>query len=281
MNWLDLWIMSHVNSLVNRWWILDAAIVQTSYLTLLTGAVLMAMFWWSWMEHGKETAEQHVTLMLTLFATVPAVFVARALAYSLPYRERPIHDPRLHFHIAYTQDPTWLIHWSSFPSDHAAVSFCVAMGLCMVSRRLGTWAIAYAALISLPRVYLGFHYPTDILGGALVGMGVAYLTKIASLRSITRWALTHLHPHSAFLYTFLFVFTFEIGEMFSSFQRILFLGITALRRLPRGALVGVSIPLLLVVLLGVLAGLIWWRHRPLQEEGSSAFSATLGRDHVR
>jgi undecaprenyl-diphosphatase len=268
MDWLDLWIMSHVNSLVNRWWILDAAFVQSTYLAFLTAGVLMAMFWWCWAEHAKDDLEKQVTLALTLFATVPAIFVSRALAYGLPYRERPIHDPRLHYHIAYTQDPSWLIHWSSFPSDHAAVVFCIAAGLCMVSRRLGIWAIAYATVITLPRVYLGFHYPTDLLGGALVGIGVAYLAKIASLRSMARWVLNRSNRHPGWLYACLFLFTFEIGESFNSFQRIFFLGIEACRRLPRAVLHLLAIPALLVLLIGVLAGLIWWKHHPMHEIGA-------------
>lgn len=268
MDWLDLWIMSHVNSLVNRWWIVDASAVETSYLVILTGGVLMAMFWWCWVEYGKDDPEKQTTLALTLFATVLTVFVSRALAYSLPYRERPIHDPRLHYHLAYTQDPSWLIHWSSFPSDHAAVYFCVAAGLWMVSRRLGIWATAFAALISLPRVYLGFHFPTDILGGALVGIGVASLAKIASLRSMARWVLNRSNRYPAYLYVCLFIFTFEIAEMFNSFQRICFLGIQVCRRLPRTTLQLLAIPALLVLLMGVLAGLIWWKHRPMQEIGA-------------
>jgi len=268
MDWLDLWIMSHVNSLVNRWWIVDASAVETSYLVILTGGVLMAMFWWCWVEYGKDDPEKRTTLALTLFATVLTVFVSRALAYSLPYRERPIHDPRLHYHLAYTQDPSWLIHWSSFPSDHAAVYFCVAAGLWMVSRRLGIWATAFAALISLPRVYLGFHFPTDILGGALVGIGVASLAKIASLRSMARWVLNRSNRYPAYLYACLFIFTFEIAEMFNSFQRICFLGIQVCRRLPRTTLQLLAIPALLVLLMGVLAGLIWWKHRPMQEIGA-------------
>jgi undecaprenyl-diphosphatase len=270
MNWLDLWTMTHVNSLVNRWWILDAAVAQTSYLTFLTGGVLMAMFWWAWVKYGIDDPEKQATLAIAVFATVPAVFVSRALAFSLPYRERPMHDPRLHYHIAYTQDPSWLIHWSAFPSDHAAVVFCIAAGLWMVSRRLGTWAIAYATLISLPRIYLGFHYPTDVLGGALIGIGVAGLAKIASLRSMARWVLNRSNRYPAWLYACLFLFTFEVGEMFTSFQRICFLGIEVCRRLPRTVLQGLAIPASLVLLLGVLAGFIWWKHRPIQEGAVTA-----------
>ncbi len=62
----------------------------------------------------------------------------------------------------------------SYPSGHAAMSFCVALVVTLVFRRarIAGPAFAGAALISLSRVYLGHHYPSDVLGGAVVGLGI-------------------------------------------------------------------------------------------------------------
>ena len=128
----------------------------------------MAMFWWAWMEYGKESIEKRKTLAVNRVVTAFAVIVARLLALSLPYRERPLRNPLLHFQIPFTANPNELIHWSSFPSDHAVLAFCVATGLWLVSRRLGALAIAYAFVTNVPRIYTGAHYPTDFLAGALL-----------------------------------------------------------------------------------------------------------------
>jgi hypothetical protein len=57
--------------------------------------------------------------------------------------------------------------WSSFPSDHACLFFALATGLCLISPVIGGLALLHASLIvSLPRIYLGLHYPTDVLAGA-------------------------------------------------------------------------------------------------------------------
>jgi len=63
----------------------------------------------------------------------------------------------------------------SFPSGHAASSFAAALSLSRAwpAARIPLWALA--VLISVSRAYLGLHYPSDVLGGALVGLACAML----------------------------------------------------------------------------------------------------------
>jgi undecaprenyl-diphosphatase len=62
----------------------------------------------------------------------------------------------------------------SFPSDHATIAFALAFAVFLTDRRWGIALFVVAALICLGRVFVGVHYPTDILGGALIGMAVAW-----------------------------------------------------------------------------------------------------------
>lgn len=59
----------------------------------------------------------------------------------------------------------------AFPSGHAAAAFSTAIILGLYNRRARVWLIMLigASLISLSRVYLGHHYPSDLLGGAVLG----------------------------------------------------------------------------------------------------------------
>jgi membrane-associated phospholipid phosphatase len=68
----------------------------------------------------------------------------------------------------------------SFPSGHAAGSFCVAAFLLVAlpaawpaggarARALGVAGLFLAALVALSRVYLGAHFPSDVLAGSLLG----------------------------------------------------------------------------------------------------------------
>lgn len=223
MNWFDLNIMHFSNSFAQRSSSLDSAFALAADNNFLVGGVLVTAFWWAWIKFGKESTEKRETLLFGLIATGFSVVVARVLALSLPFRERPLHNSLLHFRLPFGADPDSLINWSSFPSDHAVVCFCLAASLWFVSRRLGTLALIYAFVISLPRVYMGIHYPTDILAGALVGIGVAALCNIAPLRrSITHFALSQLEMRPAYFFAALFAYTFELGEMFDSLRDIAF-----------------------------------------------------------
>ena len=72
----------------------------------------------------------------------------------------------------------------SFPSGHATVSFACATVLALAVPRLRYPLYALAALISWSRVYVGVHYPLDVVGGAVLGvaLAIALRTLAAVLR---------------------------------------------------------------------------------------------------
>lgn len=64
----------------------------------------------------------------------------------------------------------------SFPSGHTAASFAVAVVLLLrAPKKISVPAMILAVLISLSRLYVGVHYPTDVLGGAVIGTLCAFL----------------------------------------------------------------------------------------------------------
>lgn len=63
----------------------------------------------------------------------------------------------------------------SFPSDHATVAFALACAVYFADRRWGAFFLAGAAAIAAARVFVGVHYPSDVVAGALLGFVCAYL----------------------------------------------------------------------------------------------------------
>ncbi len=78
----------------------------------------------------------------------------------------------------------------SFPSGHTVSSFAVAAVYFRFSKKWGSAALVLAGLIAFSRVFLFFHWPTDVLAGAVFGIGIAWLVlwiapKIAKKRRET------------------------------------------------------------------------------------------------
>jgi len=96
-------------------------------------------------------------------------------------RPRPFTTHPLLTHVLSTKttDP-------SFPSDHAAAAFAIAFAVFAFSRRGGAIFLAAATLISLSRIALGMHYPSDVLAGMLVGLGSAMLVTHAGKEWVAR-----------------------------------------------------------------------------------------------
>lgn len=65
----------------------------------------------------------------------------------------------------------------SFPSGHTTSGFAAAFAILFSYKRAGRWAIALALLIAFSRLYLSVHYPTDLLGGMLLGVLCAYAAR--------------------------------------------------------------------------------------------------------
>lgn len=76
----------------------------------------------------------------------------------------------------------------SFPSGHAANNFAVAGVLLLFFRWWGALYLIPAGLVSLSRVYVGVHWPSDILISAFFGVGLALLVSLAANALWKAWA---------------------------------------------------------------------------------------------
>jgi undecaprenyl-diphosphatase len=106
-------------------------------------------------------------LVLALVVAV-AAFAADSASFGIKdlfQRTRPFEaHPQIH--------PLYVVHSSSFPAGHAATAFAGATVLVYVVPRLAWLLYLIAAVIGFSRVYVGVHYPTDVLGGAAIGVVV-------------------------------------------------------------------------------------------------------------
>lgn len=177
------------------------------------------LFCWAWFR-ALACQDLHRRILLAGLASPFAAFLAgRALTWVLPYRVRPMLDATLQWRAPYDTSGSLAHHlpryWSSFPSDHAALFAALAMTLFLVSRGAGLLALLYSLLlIDLPRVYLGLHSPSDILGGIVVGFGIAWIATAAPIReAISPLLLRFLERRPGIFYAGFFLALFALGSV--------------------------------------------------------------------
>jgi undecaprenyl-diphosphatase len=165
---IDWKLFQLANSLAGRSPVLDAVIrlLMNDY-ALTTALVLVPFILW-FSGHSPAERERHQRAVLS---TVTALMLANVIVKALNlvyWRWRPFafHDVTLLFY--HPSD-------SSFPSNAATVGFCIATSIWLFDRKVGAVLYVIAALFGVSRIFGGVHYPSDILGGILIGSLCAYL----------------------------------------------------------------------------------------------------------
>ena len=158
---LQQWVVEH------RWGVLDPVLEGITYagsfgVAWLLLAVALSGFAW-----------RRPWLAVRTGATILVAEAVSAGAKDWFERERPpLRDP----------DPEPLVALpatSSFPSGHATVGFACATVLALSVPRLRWPLFALAAVIAFSRIYVGVHYPLDVLAGAALGVSIGLAVRYA------------------------------------------------------------------------------------------------------
>ena len=168
----DYWLFQQINNLAGHWKLLDnIGIFFAAYFQYVLSVFLLVFLFL-----GKDSAEKNKNRLMVGLAFL-AAGIARLgfteILYQVFHRLRPF---------AAHQVQQLIVHdaANSFPSGHASFFFAMAMVVYLYNKRAGFWFFIGAILISLTRIFVGVHYPSDILAGAAVGIFSGWLVvKIA------------------------------------------------------------------------------------------------------
>lgn len=142
--------------------VVDAlALAVTNFGPLVVVAAVAIGWWW----HGaNKDRERYLAILAGAAVALGLAFNQAVLLFV--HRVRPYDAGLTHLLIPPSADP-------SFPSDHATLGFAVAFAMLAAGARRGWAFLAAAALLSASRVYIGTHYLSDVLGGALTAAAAA------------------------------------------------------------------------------------------------------------
>ncbi|MEU6507617.1 phosphatase PAP2 family protein [Streptomyces sp. NPDC046942] len=147
---------------------------------LLVAMVLLVVWcWWSVRRRGGENAASSVAALVWAPLAAAIAVLVNIPIRGFVQRPRPFVDHQgLDVLVSGKAD-------FSFVSDHATITMALGVGLFVAHRRFGIAGIGLALFEGFCRVYMGVHYPTDVIGGFALGTAVALLLSPAAMALLT------------------------------------------------------------------------------------------------
>ena len=221
MNAVDAQVMRILGQYAHRSETADRFIIGFLGLGSIKLLPIVALVWALWFrKHERELNRSDIAAGLV--GVIAAFVIGRFLQDILPERPRPVFSGAHDFVLPFYADDSGMEKWSSFPSDHAVISFALATIIFLISRPLGLFCYFWSFfVVCLPRVYGGLHYASDILAGALIGISAV----VVSVKAFSKWpwlvqrllAMEMKYP-SAF-YGSAFFFSYQMVTLFDDFRR--------------------------------------------------------------
>jgi undecaprenyl-diphosphatase len=276
MHHLDLFVFHLINGWCGSW--LADQVVAFEEGRYLFRALPLVLYWWFWFTADADRRNRHRQVLVgALLGTFAALVLARGMALALPFRLRPMHEIGLGYRPPLLPIARNMETWSSFPSDTAALFFALSFGVLRLSRRLGAALMAYSLVwICLPRIYLGIHYPSDILAGALLGITGAWaVVRALEARdgALGRRVMASVSAFEArrpgLFYAAAFAFSFEMAMIFDDVRAFGRAGIHWLHHGGSGLGIGAVAILGAGVLAALAATAVLLRRRPQHRAGAA------------
>jgi undecaprenyl-diphosphatase len=212
----DLWILHGLNQLSGNP-VIDNTVDFICADNLLRGALPAAIYWYVWFNHTPRQQLNRVGLVKGVIAAIVAVILARGLSHLLPLRLRPFVDPASGFVPFLEPNPGNFENWSAFPSDTAAFVFAIGWSLSYISRLGGITLLVFTAITAcLTRIYIGVHYPSDIVVGAMIGILTAWMLHKVTIPGLADSEIIHGKGNHPWFYFFAFFVTSEVAQVFDN-----------------------------------------------------------------
>lgn len=170
---IDQGIVLWISHIVGNYSVLDRimTVLANDYFLPVSISLILLYIWFM----GHDYPERHRNQMATVCA---AISIGACMGFVLitnnvwrhphPFQDMPqLLDPVTN-HIFYP------VHDPSFPSNSSALTFAAAAGIWQYNRKWGLILLVPAILMPLAKVYAAVYYPSDVIGGAILGILSAY-----------------------------------------------------------------------------------------------------------
>jgi membrane-associated phospholipid phosphatase len=172
---------------------------------------------------ADDSKERRSRMLAGFLGVCLATLLSIWFQFHLNIHIRPLLDTALPLVVV---KPEWATFFgdraNSFPSDTATLFYGLAMVVFLENRWVGLFCLFWAtAVIAVPRIAFGWHYPSDIIGSAILGPGSVILFERISYLRISIERMLKLFDKGMYLiHALLFVFLAEAANLFASLQTI-------------------------------------------------------------
>ena len=146
-------------------------IFLAKYLPYLLIIVSLSLIFWS----KKNQIKNRIVVFLAIASALVARFIVKTAILFFYHRPRPYESLASAHKLTSTSLSDNL---QSFPSGHAIFFFALSMGIYFYNKKLGKIFFVSSLAMGLARIFVGLHWPSDIVGGGLLGILTAYLMQI-------------------------------------------------------------------------------------------------------
>ena len=171
---------------------------------------------------ASDDIKRRSRMLAGLLAVCLATLLSVWCQFHLTINIRPLVDPTLPLKII---EPYWATMWDhsgSFPSDTATLFFGLSTVIILENSLIGLFCFVWtAAIVALPRVIFGWHYPSDIIGAAILGSGsVLLFEKTPYLRMLFERLLLKFGGRTYLVHALLFTFLAEASNLFLNLEKL-------------------------------------------------------------
>jgi undecaprenyl-diphosphatase len=156
-----------INGLAGKSHLLDKIEISLSKYAFVIYALILLFMWFRSVDYKKTVFYAVITAVVALGGN--------AIIHKLFYEPRPFVTHQVNLLYQHVRD-------SGFPSDHAAGVFSISIVILMRHRKFGFLTIVLATLVGISRVFVGHHYPYDVLAGVCVAIIAANI--VSALRKM-------------------------------------------------------------------------------------------------
>jgi len=164
---IDIFIFNLIHSLAGRWWLLNwLGIFFAQYLPYL-----MVIFIIFLLLLEKNWRQQIYFFALAGLSVILSRGIITEIIRFFYYRPRPFLALQFQSLLGNSDIN------GSFPSGHAAAYFALALAIFYFDKKWGWRFLIAAAIMGIARIFVGVHWPSDILAGAIIGLVSAFVIK--------------------------------------------------------------------------------------------------------